>query len=100
MHISDMHLGAIYQKRSVENLVSKTKALNSDDITAFCLTGGYQYPSPTITGSIGKDIVFINEIIGLKIAISDHRCYNPNKDNLIKIVNEYYVGTEESKNHE
>ena len=84
-------LGTDTLTRSVENLVSKTKAFNNDDITAFCLTGGYQYPSPTITGSVGKDIVFINEIIGAKIAISDHRCYNPNKDDLIKLLSEIRV---------
>lgn len=90
-------LGTDTLTRSVENLVSKTKALNSDDLTAYCLTGGYQYPSPTITGSIGKDIVFINEIIGAKIAISDHRCYNPNKDDLIKMLSEIRVAALLSK---
>lgn len=84
-------LGTDTLTRSVENLVSKTKALNNDDITAYCLTGGYQYPSPTITGSVSKDIIFINEIIGAKIAISDHRCYNPNKDDLIKLLSEIRV---------
>lgn len=90
-------LGTDTLTRSVENLVSKTKAFNSDDITAFCLTGGYQYPSPTITGSVGKDIVFINEIIGAKIAISDHRCYNPNKNDLIKLLSEIRVASLLSK---
>ena len=84
-------LGTDTLTRSVENLLSKTKAFNNDDITAFCLTGGYQYPSPTVTDSVGKDIVFINEIIGAKIAISDHRCYNPNKDDLIKLLSEIRV---------
>ena len=59
--------------RSVENLVAKTKALNEFGITAYCLTGSYQYPSPTLTGSVLRDITFINEIIGVKTCISDHR---------------------------
>ena len=59
--------------RSVENLVAKTKALNEFGITAYCLTGSYQYPSPTLTGSVLKDITFIKEIIGVKTCISDHR---------------------------
>ncbi len=84
-------LGTDTITRSVENLVSKAKALNTDDVTAFCLTGGYQYPSPTITGKVGKDIVFINEIIGVKIAISDHRCYNPTKEELIRLLSEIRV---------
>lgn len=84
-------LGTDTITKGIENLVAKTKALNEEGITAYCLTGGYEYPSPTLTGRIQKDIVFINEIIGLKIAISDHRCYNPNYDDLIKMMSETRV---------
>ncbi len=66
-------LGTDSMTRSVENLVAKTKALNEDGITAYCLTGAYEYPSPTLSGSVKKDVTFINECIGVKIAISDHR---------------------------
>ena len=59
--------------RSVENLIAKAKALNEEGITVYALTGAYEYPSPTITGSIKKDLVFIDEIIGAKIAANDHR---------------------------
>ncbi len=66
-------LGTDSMTRSVENLVAKTKALNEDGITAYCLTGAYEYPSPTLTDSVKKDVTFISECIGVKIAISDHR---------------------------
>lgn len=81
-------LGTDSVTRSIENLVAKTKALNEEGITAYCLTGAYEYPSPTITGKIQNDVTFIKEIIGTKIAISDHRCYNPTEDELIKILSE------------
>ncbi len=66
-------LGTDSMTRSVENLVAKTKALNEDGITAYCLTGAYEYPSPNLSGSVKKDVTFIQECIGVKIAISDHR---------------------------
>lgn len=66
-------LGTDSMTRSVENLAAKTKALNEDGITAYFLTGAYEYPSPTLTGSVKKDVTFLNECIGVKIAISDHR---------------------------
>lgn len=66
-------LGTDSMTRSVENLVAKTKALNEDGITAYCLTGAYEFPSPTLSGSVKKDVTFIQECIGVKIAISDHR---------------------------
>lgn len=66
-------LGTDSVTRNVEGLVAKAKALNEEGITAYALTGSYAYPSPTITGSIKRDIVFIEEVIGVKIALSDHR---------------------------
>ena len=78
-------LGTDSQTRSIENLVAKTKALREFGLTAFCLTGAYQYPAPTLTGSVEKDIVFIDEIIGVKTAISDHRSSCLSKENLISL---------------
>ncbi|MCH4886334.1 beta-aspartyl-peptidase [Acidaminobacter sp. JC074] len=66
-------LGTDVYTRSVENLLAKTKSLNEEGITAYCLTGGYKYPSITLTESVEKDLTFIKEVIGLKLAISDHR---------------------------
>lgn len=76
-------LGTDGTTRSVESLVAKTKALNEIGLTAFCLTGAYEFPSPTVTGSVKKDIVMIAECIGVKIAISDHRSMNMEKRDLV-----------------
>lgn len=59
--------------RSVKNLLFKAKALKQEGINVYILSGSYQYPSTTITGDIKKDIMFIDEIIGCKLALSDHR---------------------------
>lgn len=77
--------------RSVENLVAKTKALNEEGLTAYCLTGAYAYPSPTITGSVGKDIAFISEVLGVKLALSDHRGPHTSDDELIRLVSDARV---------
>ena len=42
-------LGTDSRTRSVANVVAKAKALNEEGITAYCLTGAYEYPSPTLT---------------------------------------------------
>lgn len=84
-------LGTDSITKSVSNLVAKAKALNEEGVTCYCLTGAYEFPSPTLTGRIQDDIYFINEIIGLKTAISDNRCYNPTKEDLIKIMSEVRV---------
>lgn len=66
-------LGTDSVTRSVENLVAKAYALREEGLSVYCLTGSYEYPAPTITGSTKKDIVFIDPIIGTKIAANDHR---------------------------
>ena len=78
-------LGTDGVTRSVENLVAKARALTEEGITVYCLTGSYGYPSTTITGSVEKDIMMIPPIIGVKVAVSDHRSSNPAGEDLIAL---------------
>lgn len=81
-------LGTDGISRSVENLLAKAKALKEEGISVYCCCGAYGYPSPTITGDVSKDIMFIDEIIGLKLAVSDHRAPNINVDELIRLASD------------
>ena len=58
-------LGTDSVTRSVENLVSKVKGLRQEGMSAWCLTGGYEYPSVNICGSVSRDISFIEEVLGV-----------------------------------
>ena len=78
-------LGTDGTSRSVENLLAKTKGLREEGLTAYCLTGSYDYPSPTITGSVRKDIMLFEEIIGVKIAHSDHRSSGITRAEMIRL---------------
>ena len=78
-------LGTDGISRSTENLVAKAKALKEEGISAYCCCGAYGHPGPTITGSISRDIMFVDEIIGLKLAVSDHRAPNISVDELIRL---------------
>lgn len=71
--------------RSVENLVAKARALTEEGITAYALTSSYGYPPTTITESVEKDIMMIPPIIGVKVAVSDHRSSNPTGEELIRL---------------
>lgn len=71
--------------RSLENLVAKARALTEEGITAYCLTSSYRCPSHTITESVEKDIVMIPPMIGVKIAVSDHRSSYPTREDLIRL---------------
>lgn len=71
--------------RSLENLVAKARALTEEGITAYCLTSYYAYPPVTMTGSVEKDIAMITPMIGVKVAVSDHRSSNPTGEDLIAL---------------
>lgn len=84
-------LGTDGTTRSVENLVAKAKALKEEGITVYAHTGSYEYPTITITGSIKRDISFIDEIIGVKLALSDHRSPNVSNSELKRVASDARV---------
>ena len=77
--------------RSVGNLYAKIMALNEEGVSAYMLTGAYGYPGPTITGEADKDIVFIEKVLGVKLAVSDHRAPNVTVDELIHLASKTRV---------
>lgn len=84
-------LGTDGTTRSMENVVAKAKALKEEGITAYVISGSYEVPTVTLTENLRKDILFVEEIIGGKIAISDHRDSAPSRDNLVKIASDVRV---------
>jgi len=61
-------------QNSLENLRVKVAALQEQGITAHMWSGCYRVPSPTLTGSLIRDLQLIEEVVGAgEIAISDHR---------------------------
>lgn len=81
-------LGTDGYTRTIRDLVAKIKGYREWGLSAWALTGSYQVPSITLTGSVGDDITFVDEIIGVKVAVADHRCSFPTTDELIKLASE------------
>ncbi len=78
--------------RSTESLVAQVYALREEGFSAYCYTGGYHLPPTTLTGSVERDIVFIEPIIGVgELAISDHRSSQPSLQELLKIASQAHV---------
>ncbi|SHE94679.1 isoaspartyl dipeptidase. Metallo peptidase. MEROPS family M38 [Tissierella praeacuta DSM 18095] len=84
-------LGTDGTTRNIENLLAKAKSLKEEGISAYIHTGSYGYPSITLTDSVKKDIVFIDEIIGVKIALSDHRAPSVSKYELARLASDARV---------
>jgi beta-aspartyl-dipeptidase (metallo-type) len=79
--------------RSMESLLAKARGLTIEGVSTYILTGGYEHPTPTITGAVRRDIAFIEQVVGVgEIAISDHRSSQPNADDLARIAAEARIG--------
>lgn len=85
-------LGTDAVTRHPESLLAKTRALNEEGITAYMLTGAYRLPSPTITGSVERDVALIDRVIGVKCAVSDHRSSAPDEGVLANMAAQSRIG--------
>jgi beta-aspartyl-dipeptidase (metallo-type) len=85
-------LGTDGTTRHVESLLAKARALETEGITAFIYTGSYQVPSITITGNVRSDLVLVDKVIGVKVALSDHRSSQPTFKQIAQLAAECRVG--------
>ncbi len=84
-------LGTDGISRSPKDLYAKAAALCEEGLTAYMHTGSYEVPTKTITGSIRDDIAFIPPILGVKVALADHRCSFPTVDELSRMVSDIRI---------
>lgn len=84
-------LGTDSTTRHSDSLYAKAKALTTEGVSAYMFTGGYKVPTETISQSIQRDIVFIDRVIGLKTALSDHRSSQPTIEELSRMASEARV---------
>lgn len=85
-------LGTDDTVRSTAELVTTARGLISEGLSAYCHTGGYHVPPVTVTGSVRRDIVLIDLVLGVgELAISDHRSSQPTLDELLRIAGEAHV---------
>lgn len=78
--------------RNIEALYAKVCALEQEGITARMLTGSFEMPSATLTGSVRRDMIFIDKVIGAKTAISDRRSSQPSRPDIEKLLAQAYTG--------
>jgi beta-aspartyl-dipeptidase (metallo-type) len=71
-------VGVEMQTRGLPLLLRKTMELRSAGITALMYTGSFRLPAPHLLWSAAADVCFIEQVVGVKTAISE-RLY-PNQD--------------------
>ena len=77
--------------KDLHGLYARVKALDIP-MTAYMLTGSYAYPPKTLTGSVDRDIVLIDKVIGCKLALSDDRASFPTEPEIARLLTQIRRG--------
>jgi beta-aspartyl-dipeptidase (metallo-type) len=79
--------------RTPAELVTVARGLLAEGLSAWCHVGGYHLPPATVTGSVRRDLVLIDRVLGVgEVAISDHRGSQPTLDELLRVAADAHVG--------
>lgn len=86
-------LGTDGTTRHLESLLAKARGLETEGVTTYMFTGSYELPPLTITGSIRRDMILIDKVIGIgEVAVSDHRSSEPTVQEIKRLVTEARLG--------
>ena len=64
-------LGADSLSRDIPCLLARAAALECEGISAYCYTGGWKNPVPTLTGDPQADVAYVDRVLGIKVAIAE-----------------------------
>jgi beta-aspartyl-dipeptidase (metallo-type) len=82
-------LGTDGVTRNPAGLLAKARGLDEEGLSTFIYTGHYSVPIQTLTGSIERDLLLIDKIIGVgEVALSDHRSTQPTFDEFARVAAE------------
>jgi beta-aspartyl-dipeptidase (metallo-type) len=82
-------LGTDGVTRTMAGLLAKAKALEEEGLSTFIYTGHYAVPVQPLTGSIERDLLLIDKVIGVgEVALSDHRSSQPTFDEFARLAGE------------
>lgn len=86
-------LGTDGTTRDVASLISAAAGLREEGLSAYAWTGSYEIPPITLTGTVRKDLVYVDAVIGVgEVALSDHRSSQPTFDELARLAADCHVG--------
>ncbi len=85
-------LGADSLSRTIAALLARAAALDAEGISAYCYTGGWKRPVPTLTGDPQADVTFVDRIVGIKVAVAEVLAPVYSTEELCQLAHAGYVG--------
>ena len=83
--------GTDYLTRSLPNLLAKVRALKTEGVSAWMHTSSYHFPVSSLTDCVANDIFMIPEVLGVKIALGDHRSSFPTTQEVLHLLTDIRV---------
>lgn len=78
--------------KDLNTLYAKVKALCQEGLSAYMLTSFYGLPERTLTASVAEDMIYIDKVIGCKLAMSDDRSSFPTELEILRLINQVRLG--------
>jgi beta-aspartyl-dipeptidase (metallo-type) len=85
-------LGTDGSTRGIKTLYAKCKSLDMEGLTAYMYTGYFGLEPMHITSNVQDEMIFIDKVLGCKIAISDVRSSYPTDLELLHLLRQVRVG--------
>lgn len=85
-------LGTDGSTRSIKSLYAKVGALETEGISAYMYTGYYGLDPVHIMDNVQDEMIFIDKVLGCKIAIADVRSSYPTDLELLRLLRQVRVG--------
>jgi beta-aspartyl-dipeptidase (metallo-type) len=64
-------LGADSLSRTLPDLLARAMQMEAEGITAYCYTGGWRIPVPSLMGDPLSDVTYLDRVLGIKVAIAE-----------------------------
>lgn len=85
-------LGTDGSTRSIKSLYAKVQALESEGVSAYMYTGYYGLDPVHLMENVQDEMIFVEKVLGCKIAITDIRSSYPTDLDLLRILRQVRVG--------
>ncbi|RYE94484.1 MAG: beta-aspartyl-peptidase [Myxococcales bacterium] len=86
-------LGVDTTTRTMPALLARARAFKDEGLSAHIYSGGYDVPPVTLTGSVRRDMLLIEEVIGAgEVAVSDRRGTAPSVAELARLAGDAHMG--------
>jgi beta-aspartyl-dipeptidase (metallo-type) len=81
-------MGIDMEFKGLHGLLVKARELDRSGLTTYIYTGAFPVPSPTLTRSVRSDIVLIDKVLGVKVAIAEDTYPNLSLPELARLAGE------------